>query len=210
MCPPTGPAGSTTTRLAPDADILIRRYLSLAVRLAREYRGRRLSLDDLVGEANLALVEAAHRFDVAEHSEDSFASYAERVIRSHLRAALERAPIVHRSRALERAALHAGGDEAAPRPYAVAVEDLGLMAGPDDDDRCEVARSVEAALDLCGETGRAVLCYVALDGLSIRQAAERLSISRRQAEAEHAAACLTVAGEFRRRGWDLVSVPRSA
>ena len=44
---------------------LIRHNLRLVVRIARDYTGRGLTLDDLVGEGNLGLIRAAEEFDPA-------------------------------------------------------------------------------------------------------------------------------------------------
>jgi RNA polymerase sigma-70 factor, ECF subfamily len=185
-------------RLAPDPDVLIARHLAMARRIAAGYRGRRLSDEDLAAEADLALVEAAHAYDLAEHPGVGFATFAATRIRTHLRAALYRAPIVAGPRAMERAAMK--GEAVGPRPHDVGVDELGMM--PPDPDKAALAGLVEQALDRCGETGRNVLLMVAVDGLSIRQAARRLGITERAAGVECEAARATVAGEFRRRGID--------
>ncbi|HHY92982.1 MAG TPA: hypothetical protein GX511_06540, partial [Firmicutes bacterium] len=50
-----------TAAQAPPED-MVKRYLPLAVALARKYQGRNLEFDDLLGIANLALVEAAREY----------------------------------------------------------------------------------------------------------------------------------------------------
>ena len=102
------------------------------------------------------------------------------------------------------------GEADPPTPYEVPVEELAMAAPPPpDEDREALARLVRSALEHCGQAGRGVIELVALDGLSVRQAAERLGITRARAQAEHDAACVTIAGEFRRLGWDETSWARA-
>ena len=42
---------------------MIRANLRLVVKIARDYAGRGMSLDDLIGEGNLGLIRAAEEFD---------------------------------------------------------------------------------------------------------------------------------------------------
>lgn len=200
MDPTTGP---TEARLAPPPGELIGRYMALASALSAEYRGRRLEDDDLEGEALLALCEAARRFDIAEFPAESFRRFAERVIRSHLKAALERAPIVRRSRDAERASLR--GDAAPhPAPHEVGVEQMGILPMPPAD-RGPLYAAVQQALDACSDVGRSLACYVHLDGLSLATAARRLGIGKARAASELALADRAIAGELRRGGWDEAS-----
>lgn len=186
-------------RLAPDPDSLITRHLPMAGRLAAQYRGRRLELDELVATANLALVEAAHRYDLAEFPEESFARYAERVIRSHLREALFRAPIVRQSRSRERAALRRG--DAAPgwALHGVPVESMGLMAR-DRDDRDEV---LELALAQCTDLERELVALMYAGGLTVLQAGRRMGLGRTEARQAYRGAMAALEAGFRARGFEV-------
>jgi DNA-directed RNA polymerase specialized sigma24 family protein len=93
------------------------------------------------------------------------------------------------------------GDAAPPEPYPVAVELLGT-APRQPADSAPLVAAVAAALDACSELGRALACYVHLDGLSLSQAARRLGIGVYRARNELALADLAIAGELRRAGWD--------
>ena len=53
---------------------LVRSHLGFAVKVALEYRGMGLQMEDLLAEANLGLLEAARRFDV--HRGTKFTTYA--------------------------------------------------------------------------------------------------------------------------------------
>ena len=65
---------------------LIRHNLRLVVRIARDYTGRGLTLDDLVGEGNLGLIRAAEEFDPAFGVR--FSTYASYWIKQSIRHAL--------------------------------------------------------------------------------------------------------------------------
>ena len=65
---------------------LIRSNLRLVVKIAREYAGRGLSLDDLIGEGNLGLIRAAEEFDPAFGTR--FSTYASYWIKQAIRHAL--------------------------------------------------------------------------------------------------------------------------
>ncbi len=65
---------------------LIRSNLRLVVRIARDYQGRGLPLDDLVGEGNLGLIRAAQDFDPAFGTR--FSTYAAHWIKQAIRHAL--------------------------------------------------------------------------------------------------------------------------
>jgi RNA polymerase primary sigma factor len=67
-------------------DRLIGANLGLVVVIAKDYVGRGLGLDDLVGEGNLGLVRAADRFDRGVGAR--FATYASHWIRQAIRRAL--------------------------------------------------------------------------------------------------------------------------
>ena len=74
---------------AGDADArarLIRCNLRLVIRIARDYQGRGLALDDLVGEGNLGLIRAAEEFDPSYGVR--FSTYAAHWIKQAIRAAL--------------------------------------------------------------------------------------------------------------------------
>ncbi len=65
---------------------MIRSNLRLVVRIARDYAGRGLSLDDLVGEGNLGLIRAAEEFDPSFGTR--FSTYASYWIKQAIRHAL--------------------------------------------------------------------------------------------------------------------------
>lgn len=65
---------------------LIRSNLRLVVRIARDYVGRGLTLDDLVGEGNLGLIRAAKEFDPVYAVR--FSTYASYWIKQSIRHAL--------------------------------------------------------------------------------------------------------------------------
>lgn len=83
-------------RLSPDSpeaeqarERLVEANLRIVVKLAHEYRGRGVSVDDLVSEGNLGLLEAAERFDPSRGVR--FVTYAVWWIRKFMLAALRRA-----------------------------------------------------------------------------------------------------------------------
>jgi DNA-directed RNA polymerase specialized sigma subunit len=177
-------ACANPARLAPPTDDLIARHLPLARRVARGYAGKRLGTDDLIATASLALVEAARKYDVAEYPEDSFARFAERCMRSAIRDALCRAPVVHMGLRRERDNLKAG--TGGWTPYGIAVEHLGMSApsAPADD--------VAEAMAALPEMQRSVFVLMAAHDLTAGQAARELGISRLRARAEHDAALRTL------------------
>ena len=65
---------------------LIRYNLRLVVRIARDYTGRGLTLDDLVGEGNLGLIRATQEFDPSFNVR--FSTYASYWIKQSIRHAL--------------------------------------------------------------------------------------------------------------------------
>src|SRR5262249_40556078 len=65
---------------------LIRANLRLVVKIARDYDGRGLSMDDLVGEGNLGLIRAAEQFDPRYGTR--FSTYAAYWIKQSIRHAL--------------------------------------------------------------------------------------------------------------------------
>jgi RNA polymerase primary sigma factor len=69
-------------------DRLVRANLRLVVRIARDYRGKGLSLEDLVAEGNLGLVRAAEGFDPAAGCR--FATYASYWVKQSIRSALNK------------------------------------------------------------------------------------------------------------------------
>lgn len=72
-------------------------HLLLAVEIAGQFLGRGLSYADLIGEANLALVEAARRYphSKAKALGVDFTSFAATNIRSHLLKAVRKAAPLH-------------------------------------------------------------------------------------------------------------------
>lgn len=66
---------------------LILANLRLVVEIARRFRSRKLSLEDMIQEGNLGLIRASEDFDPAVHA-CRFASYAEIWIRSYVHKAL--------------------------------------------------------------------------------------------------------------------------
>ncbi len=67
-------------------ETLVHSHLRFAVSVAREYETEGLSLSDLINEANLGLIRAAHKFD--ETNGIAFASYADALIRESILRAL--------------------------------------------------------------------------------------------------------------------------
>lgn len=67
-------------------DRMIRSNLRLVVKIARDYLGRGLTLDDLVGEGNLGLIKATEEFDPDYGTR--FSTYAAHWIRQAIRHAL--------------------------------------------------------------------------------------------------------------------------
>lgn len=67
-------------------DKLVRANLRLVVSVARQYRGRGLSMDDLVGEGNIGLMKAAAKFDGERGLR--FAGYAPVFVRRQIERAL--------------------------------------------------------------------------------------------------------------------------
>ena len=65
---------------------MIRANLRLVVKIARDYVGRGMSLDDLIGEGNLGLIRAAEEFDPGFGTR--FSTYASYWIKQAIRHAL--------------------------------------------------------------------------------------------------------------------------
>ena len=65
---------------------MIRANLRLVVKIARDYAGRGMSLDDLIGEGNLGLIRAAEDFDPRFGTR--FSTYASYWIKQAIRHAL--------------------------------------------------------------------------------------------------------------------------
>lgn len=74
-------SGSSSAR-----DQLVQANTKLVIRIASEYRGRGLSLEDLVGEGNLGLIRAAEDFDPSFGVR--FSTYAAHWIKQSIRLAL--------------------------------------------------------------------------------------------------------------------------
>ena len=192
-------AGGDAARTAPDEHSLIRRHMGMAGRIAAGYRGRLLDDDELESVAYLGLVEAARKYDLLLHGGESFARYAERVIRSHLRDALAMAPVVRMSRDAERSALRGG---AAPRwaPSRIPAERMGTMTAPSGDDRAE---ALGDCLAECTDRERELVALMYCDGLTAVQAGHRLGLGRREARDCYRGAMSALESAYRRRGFEL-------
>lgn len=167
----TTASGAEAARLAPTTHDLYRRHEGLALRIAAQYAGRRVDLEDLEQVARVALLEAAGCYDLA-YTEDSFARYAGRAIRSALAVELGRAPVVHLGVRAERA--HGAG----PRPYGIAVEHLGAATRADDGvDREALAN----ALALCSEDERELITLLYVERRTRPQAAREMGITAAEA-----------------------------
>lgn len=83
-------------RNAPSDD-LVTRHLPLAVRVARAFAGRGVALEDLIGVANLVLVDCARQYPTyAKRDRVPFAAYLVRALRVKLATAIrEAAPVVY-------------------------------------------------------------------------------------------------------------------
>ena len=125
---------------------LIQANLRLVVRIARDYAGRGLSLDDLIGEGNLGLIRAAGEYDPAFGTR--FSTYAAYWIKQAIRHALTnttatiRLPVhmvnlLSRWRRAGRALRREGGAEPSH-------EQIGAALGLTDAQRLMVARALQA------------------------------------------------------------------
>jgi RNA polymerase sigma factor (sigma-70 family) len=200
---PIADRGDDVARLAlAHRDALIERLMPMARRVASQYRGPRVDSDELEAIAYSALVIAADRYDPTSFPQDSFARYAERVIRSHIRDALATAPIVRQGRDQERAALRRGDAASGWAPLGLAVEDLGLATS----DPTGPMADIDEALAACDELERSLIELVYVDGLSPAQAGRRLGIPVAAARKGYNAAMVRLAAEFRAMGYD----PRTA
>jgi RNA polymerase sigma factor (sigma-70 family) len=155
---------------------LVQSNLRLVVRIARDYAGRGASIEDLISEGNIGLMEAARRFDPARGAR--FVTYASWWIRKYVIAALNRhraqasAPLPHDS---QPSSPDAGAES---RPYLVlwrrilsfsdfAVQDDRTPAEiripskePVPEDRVQERQASEVlhdVLDLLGDRERAVV-----------------------------------------------------
>lgn len=213
-----------------DRDALICAHLPLAGKMAREYGGRGVPIEDLEGEGHVALCRAADDYDSVGHPGVTFAAFAARYIRRAIREAIERSDGVTVCRALKRAAircrvarealfargnLHPSAEELAEASgldRALCLEAMQLEESPTpielfgqvdsiDPDTADEIELVEEVLSGCSELGRAVLTLVGLEGLTIAQAARRLVRPIRDVRRAHDEACLFVADAMGRRGW---------
>jgi len=180
---------------------LVQSNLRLVVRIARDYAGRGASIEDLISEGNIGLMEAARRFDPARGAR--FVTYATWWIRKYVMAALNRhraqasAPLPHDPEAesagrgtgdrrylvLWRRILSfsdfARDDERTPVEIRIASEEPMPEDRVQDQQAAEVLHDV---LDLLGSRERAVLeAHYGLRGtppLSLQAIADRLKCTR--------------------------------
>jgi DNA-directed RNA polymerase specialized sigma24 family protein len=203
---PTGvpDGGYTDARpLTAEQQAMVVRLMPVAAAVAARYRTRRLSPEDLEGEAYLALIDAVRGWDPAEHPEESFTVHLRGKVRARLWRAIERANVVTGPREEERRALRAdGGHAATPRPHTIAVEHLGVLPRGEPLDRAAMAALVEEVLSALGDGPRAVIELMVLDGLTVHQAARRLGWHWSTCLVLHDRACRAIARAFRDRGWD--------
>lgn len=214
-----------------DRDRLIVAHRALARRMAREHCGRGVPREDLVGEAELALCRAGRDFSPERFPEVPFAGFAAVYIKRALTEAIERADAVRLPRAVKRAVIRckvateallsmgrarpsaeeiakAAGLTLAETLEAQRVEEsatpIELFGSIDctDPDQARQLLVVEEVLDRCSELGRQVLSMVAVDGLTIAQAARRLVKPIAEVREAHNEAALCVADAMRRRGWN--------
>ena len=73
---------------------MIRANLRLVVKIAQDYAGRGLALDDLIGEGNLGLIRAAEKFEPRYGTR--FSTYASYWIKQSIRLALSNSTAVIR------------------------------------------------------------------------------------------------------------------
>ncbi len=130
---------------------LVQGTLRLAVKIAWRFVGRGIEFDDLIGEANLALVLASRKFDPAKGTR--FGTFATTSIRGHLLNLFrgKRLPV--------------GGEVA----DASGVEDRGSDA--------EVREEVGMLLTKLSDRDRAVLVARLADGETYQAIADRLDMS---------------------------------
>lgn len=69
-------------------DLLVTSNLKFVIYIAKQYQGQGIEFEDLVSEGNLALIQAASKFD-ATTTEGRFVSYASSYIRKALTAAIK-------------------------------------------------------------------------------------------------------------------------
>jgi RNA polymerase primary sigma factor len=155
-------------------DALVRSNLPFVLKVARQYRGRGVLMEDLVAEGNLGLLEAARRFDPGRGTK--FITYAMWWIRKRiLQAFHDRAPLPGIHLSLDWAPdHHASLLDRLPDPAAVHPE-LALLGRAD-------RQVVRAALARLTHRERHVLSLrYGLDGeaaLTLKEAGERVRLSR--------------------------------
>ena len=153
-------------------DRIVHANLRFAMKIAREYEGKGLPLDDLVAEANCGIMEAIDRFD--ENRGFKFISYAVWWVRQKIKFALKRdVHDVHRP--LSAISIH--------RKAAAAAVSLSHIEGR--------AVSLEEAADALGFSDRAVDAVVAWSGEVSLDAplrdSDRMALADRLESAEYIA-----------------------
>lgn len=128
------PTQAREAQQAAAPDDLIGRHLRLALAIARRYRGRGVAWDDLVGEANLALVEAAREWPTSKAKREGrkFVTFAAFHIEDALRAAIARARMVRVPEKMQRKmrlAVHTAGRLAAAVDRRVTDDEVAAELG---------------------------------------------------------------------------------
>lgn len=195
---PDRPGGSPDPDILRNQNALIESNLGLARAIAREYRGGRLSDGDLDGEASLALVEAARTYADDARPGVPFSAFAKVLIRSRVRSALHRAPIVRMSRDRERAALR--GELEAPRPHDTPIEELGVM--PEASDAGDDEAAIADALRFCDDQEREWVGWM-LRGATVADACRRMRIPLHRGRSLMRRAQLALAAAFLERGYPM-------